>query len=241
MQFTAAIANKVTLDMVAKATGSAITTGTVTAYLIADSGDNTGKWWNAGAGTWSATEVSAGIMTFKGGSSWQVSIAAGAWEADVKYTAYGTESGSLNIPYSEIVSDKTGFSLSTAGVKAIWDQLTSALTTVGSMGKKLADWVVGTIDTYTGNTKQTADVADVISAGVGPVTWTYTATDNNGDPVADTTVYASTTTTLEDATHKATTNSFGIATFYLTAGNWYFWPIKAGTDFGTLPDLEAVS
>lgn len=41
------------------------------------------------------------------------------------------------------VSDKTGFSLSTAGVKAVWDQLTSALTTVGSIGKKLTDWVLG--------------------------------------------------------------------------------------------------
>jgi hypothetical protein len=54
-------------------------------------------------------------------------------------------------------NDKTGYALSTAGVQAIWDVLTSALTTVGSIGKKLADWVVGTIDTYTGNTKQTGD------------------------------------------------------------------------------------
>jgi hypothetical protein len=55
------------------------------------------------------------------------------------------------------VSDKTGFSLSAAGILAIWDQLLSGLVAVGSIGKKLADWVVGTIDTYTGNTKQTGD------------------------------------------------------------------------------------
>ena len=54
-------------------------------------------------------------------------------------------------------NDKTGYSLSAAAVQAIWDALTSALTTVGSIGKKLADWVTGTIDTYTGNTKQTGD------------------------------------------------------------------------------------
>lgn len=35
------------------------------------------------------------------------------------------------------VSDKTGFSLSSAGVQSIWDALTSALTTVGSIGKLL--------------------------------------------------------------------------------------------------------
>lgn len=41
------------------------------------------------------------------------------------------------------VSDKTGFSLSTAGIAAIWNALTSGMTTVGSVGKKLADWVLG--------------------------------------------------------------------------------------------------
>lgn len=35
------------------------------------------------------------------------------------------------------VSDKTGFSLSSGGVQAIWDALTSALTTAGSVGKLL--------------------------------------------------------------------------------------------------------
>jgi hypothetical protein len=40
---------------------------------------------------------------------------------------------------------------------AVWNYLTASMTTVNSIGKKLADWVVGTIDTYTGNTKQTGD------------------------------------------------------------------------------------
>lgn len=61
-------------------------------------------------------------------------------------------------------NDKAGYGLSAAAVQAIWDALTSALTTVGSIGKKLADWVVGTIDTYTGNTKQTADHTANIAA-----------------------------------------------------------------------------
>lgn len=40
---------------------------------------------------------------------------------------------------------KTGYALSTAGVQAIWDALTSALTTVGSVGKLLVDNVNATI------------------------------------------------------------------------------------------------
>jgi hypothetical protein len=44
-------------------------------------------------------------------------------------------------------NDKTGYALSSAGVQAIWDALLTALTTVGSIGKKLADWVIGTAQT----------------------------------------------------------------------------------------------
>jgi hypothetical protein len=36
-------------------------------------------------------------------------------------------------------NDKTGYALSAAGVQAVWDALTSALTTVGSIGKRIAD------------------------------------------------------------------------------------------------------
>lgn len=36
-------------------------------------------------------------------------------------------------------NDKTGYALSSAGVQAIWDALTSALTTVNSIGKRLVD------------------------------------------------------------------------------------------------------
>jgi len=57
--------------------------------------------------------------------------------------------------------------LSAAGVQAIWDSLTSAFTTVGSIGKKLADWIVGTIDTYSGNTKQTGDSFTRLGAPAG--------------------------------------------------------------------------
>jgi len=46
---------------------------------------------------------------------------------------------------SVTVSDKTGFSLSTAGILAIWHQALTSITSVGSVGKKLKDWVVGQI------------------------------------------------------------------------------------------------
>jgi len=43
-------------------------------------------------------------------------------------------------------NDKTGYALSAAGVQAIWDALSAALTTVGSIGKRLVDYLTG--DSY---------------------------------------------------------------------------------------------
>lgn len=43
------------------------------------------------------------------------------------------------------LTDKAGFSLSAAGVQAIWDALTSALSTVGSVGKLLVDNLNATV------------------------------------------------------------------------------------------------
>ena len=47
--------------------------------------------------------VAISTVTYKAGSSWEATIAAGAWEAGIKYKIYGEESLSLHIPYSEVV------------------------------------------------------------------------------------------------------------------------------------------
>jgi hypothetical protein len=66
-------------------------------------------------------------------------------------------------------NDKTGYGLSGAAVQAIWDALTSALTTVGSIGKKLADWVIGTAQTGDSFARLGAPVGASISADVAAV------------------------------------------------------------------------
>lgn len=55
----------------------------------------------------------------------------------------GTAQTARDIGASVIVGDKTGFSLSAGGIQAIWDALTSALTSVGSIGKLLVDKMGG--------------------------------------------------------------------------------------------------
>jgi hypothetical protein len=68
-------------------------------------------------------------------------------------------------------NDKTGYALSTAGVQAIWDALTAALTTVGSIGKLLVDNVNATISSRSSHSA--ADVwavaARLLTAGTNIV------------------------------------------------------------------------
>jgi hypothetical protein len=96
-------ANKVRYDVVSKATTEAIMSGTVAAHLRCVDGDNAGKWWDAAAEAWSEAEASAGAMTYTGGSSWSVEIAAEAWLSGCSYDLYAKESGGLNLVYTEYI------------------------------------------------------------------------------------------------------------------------------------------
>lgn len=66
-------------------------------------------------------------------------------------------------------NDKTGYGLSAAAVQAIWDALTTALTTVGSIGKKLADWVIGTTQTGDSFARLGAPAGASVSADIAAV------------------------------------------------------------------------
>lgn len=54
------------------------------------------------------------------------------------------------------LTDKVGFALSSAGVQAIWDALTSALSAVGSIGKLLVDNINATISSRLASASYTA-------------------------------------------------------------------------------------
>jgi hypothetical protein len=71
-------------------------------------------------------------------------------------------------------NDKTGYGLSAAAVQAIWDALTSALTTVGSIGKRLVDYIDAAISsrsTYAGgDTSGTTTLLTRIPGTIQPQT-----------------------------------------------------------------------
>lgn len=65
---------------------------------------------------------------------------------------------------SVTVSDKTGFSLSSAGVNSIWDQLMSAISTTGSVGKLIKDYLDAAISTRLASASYTAPANSDITA-----------------------------------------------------------------------------
>ncbi len=80
-------------------------------------------------------------------------------------------SGALDAVWStgtRALTDKAGFALSSAGVQAIWDALTSALTTVGSVGKRIADNLDALISTRLPTSSYTAPPS---AATVAAATW----------------------------------------------------------------------
>jgi hypothetical protein len=120
--------------------------GTITFAAIADGAIGTGKL-GSNAITSSAIQADAiNAAKIADGTLTSAKFAAGAFDAvwsvaTRTMTAFGF---SVTVGTN---NDKTGYSLSAAGITAIWSALTSSMTTVGSIGKKLADvvfnWNVG--------------------------------------------------------------------------------------------------
>lgn len=128
--------------------------------------------------TQTARDIGASVLLSSGTGTGQVSLSSGT-------VTVGTN------------NDKTGYGLSSAAVQAIWDALTSALTTVGSIGKRLADNVdvaTSTRSTYAGadtagTTTLLSRIASAITLSGGAVT-VGTNNDKTGYGLSSTAVQA---------------------------------------------------
>ena len=86
--------------MVAKASGSAITTGTVNYYLKCLTGTNAGKWYKNSDQTWAASET-ANAMTHQADGAWTITLTeigdSNIFLDGVLYLEYAKESGDLHV------------------------------------------------------------------------------------------------------------------------------------------------
>ena len=147
----------------------AVTVGTnndKTGYTASTVSDKTGYSLTATTGLGNQTANITGNLS---GSVGSVTGAVGSVTGNVGGNVTGSV-GSVTAGVTVTTNnDKTGYGLSAAAVQAIWDALTSALTTVGSIGKKLADWVIGTTQTGDSFARLGAPVGASISADIAAV------------------------------------------------------------------------
>lgn len=131
-------------QLVALADGTDVTSGTTNVYVLGDGGTQSaggGTVTHEGNGTWSYVPTQAETnyahiaFTFK--NALAVSSTVNIYTVGQDFTA-----STLNCTVTTN-NDKTGYSLSSGGIQAIWDALTSALTTVGSVGKRISDYLTG--------------------------------------------------------------------------------------------------
>jgi hypothetical protein len=86
-----------------------------------------------------------------------------------------------------------------------------------------------------------ANVTPLTLAGAGRVPVQYPVRTSSNVPVADCRVVVTIDAAGMNRYAETYTNAFGIATFHLDPGTWYFWPWKAGFRYpGILPDVEIV-
>ena len=94
-------ANILELPLVAKASGNAITAGTVNFYLVDKDGDNAGKWYRGSDTSWQAAEAIAGAATHRVNGHWWLSFPSAVWARDIRYRLYAKEDGGLHITVGE--------------------------------------------------------------------------------------------------------------------------------------------
>ena len=146
--------------------------GSVTARVTANTDQLAGQTVTAAAGVTvpasiaSPTNITAGTIT----------TATNLTNAPTAGDFTSTMKTSLNAATPAVtVSDKTGFSLSAGGVQAIWDALTSALTTVGSIGKLLVTNIDALISSRTKPADTQAAVTTVTNLTNAPTAGDFTA------------------------------------------------------------------
>jgi len=127
-----------------------------------------------------------------------------------------------------------GSGLDAAGVRAAVGLSTANLDTQLSTINSNVDAIL--VDTST-----TIPALINADSGAGAISWTYTLTDSDdGTPIDGAEVWVTTDAAGEDVVASGSTNSFGVVTFMLDAGAYYFWRKCSGYNFNN-PDLETVS
>lgn len=111
---------------------------------------------------------------------------------------------------------------------------------IAAINEKI-DTIDSNVDAILEDTSTTIPALINADSGAGAISHSYTLTDSDdGTPIDGAEVWVTTDAAGVDVVASGSTNSFGVVTFMLDAGAYYFWRKCSGYNFNN-PDLETVS
>jgi hypothetical protein len=147
----------------------------------------------------------------------------------------------------DLILDSASAPTAAAVADAVWDEALAGHAVAGSAGAALSaagtagdPWITALPGAYAAGSAGYL-IGHMQSLGMGAITWTYTLTDADTTlPIDGAEIWISSDSAGSNIIASGTTDSSGIATFYLDAGTVYVWRKKSGYNF-TNPDQETVS
>lgn len=206
--------------------------------------------------------VTAGAVTEIGDGVYAYRVAA----ADLQtYYYFGVCKTAGTVAQKHVAAVQLDFADSPGLVTLIWNALTAGMTTAGSIGKRLVDYLTGDVYARLGAPAGASIAADInavptvaeidtqLTTSHGAGTWggggnggalslVYTLTETDAvTPIEGATVELYAEIGMVTIIDSKITNAFGVVTFAnLVAGTYYLKRIRSGYSF-TNPDTEIVA
>jgi len=167
--------------------------------------------------------------------------------AEISNLGAGSDSAILSTLDSllpSILADTRTLSNATYGLDALESlssQILEDTAQISNLGAAGTSAILSTLDGPI-TTLLDSIVADTgAMGGAGAIEWTYTLTDSvTGLPIDGAEVWVTTDSAGANVIASGTTDSSGVATFWLDAATVYIWRKKAGYNFDN-PDTEVIS
>ena len=172
--------------------------------------------------------------------------AAAVWGAVSRTLTAGTKDSEIAAIYGKLPTGSIADQATAEAVKAQTDKMNfNAESPTKILAEATANAEISPEDIEAMADQVVAGVLDAeeisrLAEGTGSTQYTYTVRDENESPIPDVRVWVYSNSGLTTLIARSATNNFGVCTFYLDPGTYYFVCQKAGYTFNN-PDIETVS
>lgn len=187
-----------------------------------------------------SSAVAAELVTYDAATGAEIATVANYLDTEIAAiledtgTTIPAQIAALTIPSAATIAD------------AVWDEVTSGHVTAGTTGAAIVaagaagdPWGTALPGAYAAGTAG-YKLGNLVVAGSGAITFTYTVTTDGSTPIPDVDVWVTSDSAGTQILASGRTNQSGVATFYLDAGTVYIWCQKSGYNFSN-PDTEVVA